>query len=128
MKMSNLALLPFPVARYKGACSFFVLLLLALTTSKVSAETQTLTIVGTDVAIGEIDPYAEGSKVSADGPWGPTYSLGPSHPWQNQMGGPIASSWINVYNSFFEGLDTVSWVRIRFTMPEEFSNVSFNLR
>jgi hypothetical protein len=40
----------------------------------------------------------------------------------------IAPSWINVYPSFFEGLDTVSWVRIRFTMPEVFSNASFNLK
>jgi hypothetical protein len=91
-------------------------------------ESQTFTIVGTDAAEGETDPYSEGSTVSEDGPWGPTYSLGPGHPWQNSYGGAIAPSWINVYPSFFEGLNTVSWVRIRFTMPAVFSNAKFNLK
>jgi hypothetical protein len=100
----------------------------ATVTIAFSAEPQTFTIVGTDAAVGEIDPHSEGSTVSANGPWGPTYSLGPGHPWQNNNGGAIAPSWINVYPSFFEGLNTVSWVRIRFTMPEDISNASFNLK
>jgi hypothetical protein len=49
----------------------------------ISAEPQIFTIVGTDAAVGGIDPYSEGSTVSANGPWGPTYSLGPTHPWQD---------------------------------------------
>jgi hypothetical protein len=105
-----------------------ILFWLAAMAPTSTAETQTFNIVGTDVPIGGIDPFSEGSTVSAAGPWGPTYSLGPGHPWQNGFGGVIAPSWINVYPSFFQGLNTVSWVRIRFTMPSEFSSASFNLK
>jgi hypothetical protein len=82
----------------------------------------------TDVAEGGIDPYSEGPTVSAAGPWSPTYSLGPGHPWQERYGGVIALSWINVYPSFFEGLNTVSWLRIPFTMPAHFTSASMNLK
>jgi hypothetical protein len=97
------------------------------TSSVGSVETHTFKIVGTDAPVGGIDPFSEGSTVSAAGPWGPTHSLGHGHPWQDKDG-VIAPSWINVYPSLYQGLNTVSWVRIRFTMPTEFSNASFNLK
>jgi hypothetical protein len=91
-----------------------------------NAATQTLKIIGTDVAAGGIDPYSEGSTVSSNGPWGPTYSVG-WHPWQD-WGGVIAPNWVNTYNSPFLGLHAVSWIRIRFTMPMEFTGATMKLK
>lgn len=94
-------------------------------------------MIGTDQPVGSIDPYSEGST---DGgvTWGPTYSIG-GHPWQNR-GGQIPGTetdyreangeygrWVNVYPSPFIGLYTTNWIRIRFNMPETYSNVNMNL-
>ena len=134
-----------------------LILVLMLAVSQLAvADPQELVLIGTDLPIGEIDPFSEGSK---DGglTWGPTYSVG-SHPWGNLSG---TTGWVNVYpcqgNELTEdnglggfgkdvlgnsitnpstecgigaggaGQEKVSWIRIRFYMPTTFSGASMNL-
>lgn len=104
-----------------------LLIYLIMSFSSVTmAEPQVLTMIGGTGAIGEVDPYSEGSK--DDGlTWGPTYNVG-THPWQNNL--PIvpgATSWINVYPSQTQGLYETNWVRIRFNLPQGYSNASLQL-
>ena len=114
----------------------WLLLTATLAVSSVSyAAPQTLTLIGSDLPAGEVDPYSQGSS-SPDGPWGPTYSVG-THPWQDLGTGgaiPGATNWVNVYpvQSCVApvkcGLNETNWVRIRFNMPQDFSNASMNIR
>ncbi|MBT3868071.1 MAG: hypothetical protein HOF19_09180, partial [Gammaproteobacteria bacterium] len=123
---------------------------LILTFSQLShADPQTLVLIGTDLPVGEVDPYSEGSK---DGglTWGATYSVG-EHIWSDL---PDTTGWVNVYpcqgsethdlfgveitdpteqcglGIFPEGGgdDTVSWIRIRFHMPTTYSNATMDLQ
>lgn len=114
---------PVPVIiRLLGAIALAAYLL----PTTVQGATQTLSMIGTDLPTGTIDPYSEGSPSGENGPWGPTYSVG-AHPWQN-IGGAIAPNWVNVYPSQTQGLNSTSWIRIRFNMPAQFSNASMNLQ
>ena len=66
---------------------------LILTFSQVAhAAPQTLELVGTDLPIGDIDPYSEGSTDNGL-TWGPTYSVG-THPFADLPG---VTGWVNVY-------------------------------
>ncbi|MEH0667543.1 hypothetical protein H4F18_14635 [Vibrio scophthalmi] len=96
--------------------------LAALLSTPVLAEQQTLTILGGYGNNGDIDPYSEGST---DGgvTWGPTYYVG-AHPWGFLPG---TNTWVNVYPSQTSGLYQSNWIRIRFNMPNEFSDASMNL-
>lgn len=112
----------------------WLLLTSMLAVSSVSyAAPQTLTLIGTDLPAGEIDPYSEGS-VDDRTTWGQTYAVG-DHPWQtwgpDGNGGtdfvngaiPGATGWVNVYPTQSCptgeecGLNDTNWVRIRFHMP-----------
>lgn len=86
------------------------------------AEQQTLTILGGYGNSGDIDPYSEGSTDGGN-TWGPTYYVG-AHPWGFLPG---TNTWVNVYPSQIQGLYQSNWIRIRFNMPDNFSNAAMNL-
>jgi len=103
------------------------LVLLSLWSLPAAADTQTLTPIGGDGQAGEIDPYSEGS-IDGGATWGPTYYVG-MHPWQDSGGAiPGTTTWINTYPSQTQGLYTTSLVRIRFNMPDIFSDATMDLR
>ena len=110
----------------------------------VLASTETLTMIGGNGALGEVDAFSEGSVDQLN--WGPTYYVG-THPWANLSG---TNQWVNVYpcqghethdvlgnaitNAAAQcGIGTTaniknSWIRIRFNLPGDFSNASMDLQ
>lgn len=86
----------------------------------VLAQTPTLhslTILGGQGTQGDIDQYTEASR---DGgvTWQPAYLTG-WHPWGFYSG---TNSWINFDPSPFVGLNSTTDYRIRFTIPEEYTD------
>ncbi len=94
----------------------------AVLSTGVFAEEKTLTILGGYGNSGDIDPYSEGS-IDGGVTWGPTYYVG-AHPWGFLPG---TNTWVNVYPSQVQGLYQSNWIRIRFNMPDEFSDAAMNL-
>lgn len=100
------------------------LALLAGLSQGALADTQSLTMIGGGPGpVGTIDPYSEGST---DGgvTWGPTYYVG-AHPWGFIPG---VENWINVYPSQTQGLHQTNHVRIRFNLPEGFTDPNLVLQ
>jgi len=81
------------------------------------APLQTLTILGGNGQPGDIDPYIEASRDNG-ATWQPAFLTG-WHPWNFVDG---TNSWINFDPSPFVGLYEETDYRIRFYIPEEFSD------
>jgi len=86
---------------------------------------QTFTILGANGNIGDIDPYSQSLPAGAT-EWQPVYLTG-WHPWGFIPG---TNSWVNFDPNDEVGLNTRTPYRIRFEVPEDFSNPSmtFNLK
>lgn len=86
---------------------------------------QTLTLLGGNGNIGDIDPYID---ASTDGgvTWGPAYLTG-WHPWGFVPG---TNSWVNFDPDNTVGINTTTDYRIQFYIPSTFSNptMTFQLK
>lgn len=86
---------------------------------------QTFTIFGANGSIGDIDPYSQSLPAGAT-EWQPVYLTG-SHPWGYIPG---TNSWVNFDPDNSVGINTRTPYRIRFEVPEDFTNASmtFNIK
>jgi|GEM_PF-6896265 len=82
-------------------------------------EPQTFTILGANGNIGDIDPYSQALPAGAT-EWQPAYLSG-THPWGLIAG---TNSWVNYSPDNTVGLNTRTPYRIRFEVPEDFSDPS----
>lgn len=85
------------------------------------APVQTLTILGGYGTQGDVDPYTEASRDNGQ-TWAPAYLTG-WHPWGFASG---TNSWINFDPSPFVGLNSTTDYRIRFYVPEDYSEPTMN--
>ncbi len=82
-------------------------------------EEQTFTILGANGSVGDIDPYSQ-SLPAGFTEWQPAYLSG-GHPWGLIAG---TNSWVNYSPDNTVGLNTRTPYRIRFEVPEDFSDPS----
>ena len=80
---------------------------------------QTFTILGANGVQGDIDPYSQ-SLPAGFTEWQPVYLTG-SHPWGYIAG---TNSWVNYSPDNTVGLNTRTPYRIRFEVPEDYSDPS----
>lgn len=85
--------------------------------SRIQSTPQQLIILGAHGNPGDIDPYTEYS-LDNGGTWKPAYLFG-WHPWGFVPG---TNSWINCKPSGFECLNQEVLYRVRFNVPEGFTN------
>lgn len=101
----------------KNTSMLLLAIMLVLPMSVAMAAPQTLTILGAQGNPGEIDPYTEFSLDNGE-TWSQAYLYG-WHPWGFVPG---TNSWINCGPSGFECLNQKVLYRVRFNVPEDFSN------
>ena len=89
------------------------------------ATVQTLTMLGGNGAIGDIDPYIDAS-LDGGQTWGPAYLTG-WHPWGFVPG---TNSWVNFDPNNQVGLNSTTDYRIQFYIPSTFTNptMTFQLK
>lgn len=96
---------------------------LLLIFSKVaSSGTQSLAILGGYGNTGDLSQTTEYFD-KATGTWKQAYLVGGNHPWGLAAG---TNQWVNYKPSFFLGLNTTTDYRIRFFVPEDFSQPKMN--
>lgn len=100
-----------------GLAAALISMVVTLSSTMVFAAPQTLTILGAYGNPGDVDPYTE---YSLDGgqTWAQAYLFG-WHPWGFVPG---TNSWINCGPSGFVCLNQKVLYRVRFTVPNGFSN------
>ncbi len=81
--------------------------------SSAKAELQTLTVLGANGTIGDVDLYAEASRDNGV-TWQPAYLSG-THPWGLIEG---TTSWVNFDPDNSVGIDSTTLYRIRFIAPD----------
>lgn len=82
-------------------------------------EEQTFTILGANGSVGDIDPYSQSLPEGAT-EWQPVYLTG-WHPWGFIPG---TNSWVNFDPNNAVGLNTRTPYRIRFEVPEDYTDPS----
>jgi len=82
-------------------------------------EEQTFTILGANGTVGDIDPYSQSLPAGAT-EWQPAYLSG-GHPWGLIPG---TNSWVNYSPNNAVGINTRTPYRIRFEVPEDFTDPS----
>lgn len=82
-------------------------------------EEQTFTILGANGSVGDIDPYSQALPAGAT-EWQPAYLTG-WHPWGFING---TNSWVNYDPNNAVGLYTRTPYRIRFEVPEDYTDPS----
>ena len=101
--------LPSSIARLTSS----LLLCLCALASPAKAELQTLTVLGANGTIGDVDLYAEASRDNGV-TWQPAYLSG-THPWGLIEG---TTSWVNFDPNNAVGLNSTTLYRVRFIAPD----------
>ena len=84
---------------------------------------QTFTILGANGSVGDIDPYSQALPEGAT-EWQNAYLTG-SHPWGYVPG---TNSWVNFDPNDEVGLNTTTPYRIRFVVPDDFTDPSLTFQ